>query len=156
VDTQHNDDLVGFILRAKQATYVGSGKTLLPYRLGSHDLQYHETEWAYHDSYVGENDFMGEEVVYHKGKVVWGMNYYGRIIQNEKITSAQAGKIIQHSLTKLYQEGRFLGGFINTVNEYTYRDTNQGDARYFTGKEWIEVDGEVVYSLDYHGGLIRE
>ena len=150
------DDLVKFILRAKQATYVGSGKKLLPYRLGSHDLQYHEADWAYHDSYVGENDFMGEEIVYYRGKVVWGMNYYGRILQPEKITSAQAGNVIKQSLTKMYQSGRFLGGFINTVDEYMYHDTNEGDPQYFTGKEWIEVDGEIVYSLDYHGGLIRE
>lgn len=150
------DDLVKFILRAKQATYVGSGKKLLPYRLGSHDLQYHEADWAYHDSYVGENDFMGEEIVYYRGKVVWGMNYYGRILQPEKITSAQAGNVIKQSLTKMYQSGRFLGGFINTVDEYMYHDTNKGDPQYFTGKEWIEVDGEIVYSLDYHGGLIRE
>ncbi len=150
------DDLVGFILRAKRATYVGSGKKLLPYRLGSHDLQYFETDWAYHDSYVGENDFMGEEIVYYQGKVVWGMNYYGRIIQPEKITSAQAGIIIKQSLTKMYQAGSFLGGFINPVDEYIYQDTNNGDPLYFTGKECIERDGEVVYALDYHGGLIKE
>ena len=29
-----------FIIRAKAATYVGSGQKLLPYRLGSHDLQF--------------------------------------------------------------------------------------------------------------------
>jgi hypothetical protein len=34
------DQLHDFILQAKKATYVGAGKKLLPYRLGSHDLQY--------------------------------------------------------------------------------------------------------------------
>src|SRR3972149_12065910 len=98
-----------FIVRAKQATYVGSGQKLLPYRLGSHDLQFFDGDWAYHDSYLGENDFIGEEAVYHQRKVVWAMNYFGRILKPDKITSAQAGAMIKSSLTKMYTEGRFLG-----------------------------------------------
>ncbi len=34
------DTLHAFVIRAKAATYVGSGQKLLPYRLGSHDLQF--------------------------------------------------------------------------------------------------------------------
>ena len=148
-------DLVNFILRAKQASYVGGGKSLLPYRLGSHDLQFIDGDWAYHDSYVGESDFLGEELVYYRGKVVWGMNYFGRITVPEKITSAQAGAIIQKSLSKMYQSGRFLGGFTHKVEKYTYTDTNDGDPEYFTGQEWIDIEGEIVYELVYHGGLIK-
>jgi len=149
------DELVNFILRAKRASYVGGGKTLLPYRLGSHDLQFQIADWTYHDSYFGDNDFMGEEIVYHRGIVVWGMNYFGRIIQPEKISSSQAGEVIRQSLTRMYQTGRFLGGFMYSVNEFTYKDQNEGDPLYFTGRESIEVEGQVVYSLDYHGGLIK-
>ena len=47
-------DLINFILLAKQATYVGGGNKLLPYRLGSHDLQFFKDDWASHDSYLGE------------------------------------------------------------------------------------------------------
>ena len=45
--------LYTFIIRAKAATYVGSGQKLLPYRLGSHDLQFFDGDWAYHDSLSG-------------------------------------------------------------------------------------------------------
>jgi hypothetical protein len=148
-------DLISFILLAKQATYVGGGNKLLPYRLGSHDLQFFKEDWAYHDSYLGESDFIGEEIVYHCSKVVWGMNYYGRILHPDKITSAQAGAIIQQSLSKMYQTGRFLGGFQHTVAEFSYTDTNDGDALFFTGREWIELKGEKVYQLEYHGGQVN-
>ena len=93
-----------------------------------------QDDWAYHDSYLGESDFIGEEAVYFRGKVVWGMNYFGRILHPEKITSAQAGAIIQQSLSTMYQSGRFLGGFKHTVGEFTYTDTNDGDPFYFTGR----------------------
>ena len=148
-------DLINFILLAKQATYVGGGSKLLPYRLGSHDLQFFKDDWAYHDSYLGESDFIGEEIVYYGAKVVWGMNYYGRILHPEKITSAQAGAIIQQSLSKMYQSGRFLGVFQHTIGEFSYTDTNDGDPQYFTGSEWIELNGEMVYQLVYHGGLVK-
>jgi hypothetical protein len=156
MQSYNNDELVKFILLAKQNTYVGGGMALLPYRLGSHDLQFFKDDWSYHDSYLGESDFIGEEIVYFKGKPVWGMNYFGRILQPDKFTSAQAGSIIQQSLTNMYLTGRFLGGFTHTVGEYTYTDTNDGDALYFTGREWIEHDGESVYQLVYHGGLLNQ
>ncbi len=149
------DMLQAFIVRAKAATYVGSGQKLLPYRLGSHDLQFLDGDWAYHDSYVGENDFMGEELVYYQRQVVWGMNYFGYILQPDRITSAQAGHVIKGSLTRLYAEGRFLGGFEHTIDNLCYVDTNTGSVSLFHGKEWIEREGQIAYELLYHGGLIK-
>jgi hypothetical protein len=149
-------ELETFIVQAKRATYVGSGPKLLPYRLGSHDLQFTDGTWAYHDSYVGENDFMGQEIVYDQSKVVWGMNYFGRILQPDQITSAQAGALIKSSLLKLYAEDRFLGGFEYTEGNLTYVDTNEGTVEFFTGHEWISRHGVRVYELVYHGGLIKE
>ena len=148
-------DLNQFIVRAKAATYVGSGQKLLPYRLGSHDLQFFDGDWAYHDSYLGQNDFIGEEAVYYQQQVAWAMNYFGRILDSERITSAKAGETIKESLTLMYAEGRFLGGFEHRVGEYTYSDTNEGDLTFFAGREWISRGGVVVYELVYHGGLVR-
>ncbi len=149
-------DLHEFIIRAKRATYVGSGQKLLPYRLGSHDLQFFDGDWAYHDSYLGEGDFIGQEAVYFRGKAVWAMNYFGRILKPSRITSAKAGEIIKVSLTEMYARQRFLGGFEYTEGEYTYTDTSEGDFLFFTGREWISRTGEIVYDLVYHGGLIKD
>jgi hypothetical protein len=156
MDEAQLNTLHDFIVRAKRATYVGGGPKLLPYRLGSHDLQFMEGDWAYHDSYLGESDFIGQEVVYLHGKVIWGMNYFGRIVQPERITSAQAGQIIMTSLTKMYAEGRFLGRFENPVERFRYVDTSEGDVRFFQGKEWIAHGDEIVYELVYHGGVVKD
>jgi hypothetical protein len=143
-----------FILRAKRASYVGGGQKLLSYRLGSHDLQYFDSDWAYHDSYLGDSDFIGEEAVYFRQKVVWAMNYFGRILAPD-YTSAEAGALIKTSLTKMYNEGRFLGGFQIHQGNYTYVDTSEGDLQYFTGREWITRESQKVYELVYHGGLVK-
>ncbi len=150
------EQLNAFIVRAKAATYVGGGAKSLAYRPGSHDLQFHDGQFSYLDSYFGGSDFLGQEVVYFAGKPVWAMNYYGRILQPEWITAAEAGHIIQESLEQMYHEGRFLNGFEHTTPGGTYTDTSEGDVTSFTGKEWITRQNVRVYELVYHGGLIKE
>jgi hypothetical protein len=150
------EQLTAFIVRAKAATYVGSGAPSPACRPGSHDLQYREGDFVYLDSYFGGADFIGEEVVYFQEQPVWAMNYYGRILEPTLITAAEAGQIIKASLSEMYRLGRFLGGFEYAVANSTYVDTNDGDATSFTGKEWIARQNLKVYELHYHGGLIRD
>lgn len=144
-----------FIVRAKQHTYAGDGPALLPSRLGSHDLQYAEGDWAYHDSYFGECDFIGQEIVYYQGQPVWGMNYYGVLLRPDQMSAAQAGQMIKRSLSRLYLEGRFLGAFTHQEGALRYVDQNEGDTRAFRGKEQISRDDQIVYELVYHGGLLH-
>lgn len=150
------DELSAFIVRAKAATYVGDGQPVDPCRLGSHDLRFHDKEWSYHDSYFGGSDFIGEEVVYLGDKPIWAMNYYGRILRDDLLTGAEAGQMIKASLSRLYQEGRFLGDFEYTENGLTYVDHNEGDVKFFRGRELIRRGDQTAYELDYHGGLIRD
>lgn len=149
-------DLLKFIVHAKAATYVaGSHPNVPSCRPGSHDLHYSEGELTYLDSYFGGADFIGEEVVYRGEEPLWSMNYYGRILAPEKFTAAEAGQMIQRSLSQMYKEERFLGGFEYPYGNLVYHDSNDGDVDTFNGVEWITQNGEVVYRLLYHGGLIR-
>jgi hypothetical protein len=153
--TEWFDQLNDFILQAKSATYIGSGGESPACRPGSHDLEFCRGEFRYLDSYFGGADFLGEEVVYFEGKPVWAMNYYGRILVPESITPEETGKMLKVSLSQLYQENRFLGGFEFVDGKDKYNDTNEGDVSNFKGEEWIEREGVRVYELTYHGGLIR-
>ena len=148
--------LTSFIVKAKAATYVGDGRREAPSRPGAHDLLFSEGEWAYHDSYFGGRDFIGEEVVYQGGIPVWAMNYHGRILLPDWITPAEAGETIKASLSRMYRENRFLGGFENQHGGFLYRDANEGDVESFQGRETISRQGLTVYELVYHGGLITD
>ena len=150
------EELNAFIVRAKAATYVGGGAKSLSCRPGSHDLQFHEGAFSYLDSYFGGTDFLGQEVVYWEGKPVWAMNYYGRILEPSLIAAEEAGQIIKESLSQMYKEGRFLGGFEHETQNGTYADTSEGDVTSFAGREWIVRQGVRVYELVYHGGLVKE
>ena len=149
-------ELQSFIVRAKAATYVGGGSHIPACRPASHDLQFVDGDWSYLDSYFGGTDFIGEEVIWYAGKPVWCMNYYGYILKPELITPTQAGQMIKSSLSRMYTENRFLGGFQHSEGEFTYIDTSEGEFSRFTGREWIERGGVKSYELVYHGGLIKD
>jgi len=151
-----NQSLHDFIVRAKAVTYVGDGQPINACRPGSHDLKFTDGDWFYLDSYFGGRDFIGEEVVYYQGKPVWAMNYYGRILRADLITPAQAGQVIKASLSKMYFQGRFLGGFEYQHEGFTYTDSSEGDVTSFRGRESISRLGESAYELFYHGGLILD
>ncbi len=156
MDSAFLQTLNSFIVSAKAATYVGSGQRSPSSRPGSHDLQFSQGDWSYIDSYFGGRDFIGEEVVYLAGKPIWAMNYYGHILRPDLILPEQAGQVIKASLSRLYTEGRFLGGFQYPHNGFTYIDTNEGDASSFRGREFISQGNATVYELFYHGGLILD
>jgi len=151
-----NQSLHDFIVRAKAVTYVGDGQPVNACRPGSHDLKFADGDWFYLDSYFGGRDFIGEEVVYYQGKPAWAMNYYGRILRADLITPAQAGQVIKASLSKMYFQGRFLGGFEYHHEGFTYTDSSEGDVTSFRGRESISHLGESAYELFYHGGLILD
>ena len=144
-----------FILHAKSATYVGGGAKIASCRPASHDLQFVDGEWGYLDSYFGGTDFIGQEVVWCAGDPVWAMNYHGLILRPELISPAQAGETIKASLSLMYAEKRFLGGFQHSHAGFTYFDTSAGEVARFSGREWIEREGNTAYELLYHGGLIK-
>lgn len=144
-----------FIVTAKTATYVGSGVSAAPSRIGAHDLTYEEGEWRYRDSYFGGTDFIGQEVVWRRDVPIWAMNYYGYILRPELIDAQRAGATIKAALSAMYREGRFLGGFEWQGPHGRYVDTNTGRVEQFSGIETISVGEVVAYRLDYCGGLIK-
>lgn len=146
--------LENFIIKAKSSCYVGDGVVAASCRTDSHDLEFTGGKLKYLDSYFGGTNFLGQEVVWRNDKAVWALNYYGYIVEPKLINSEQAGDIIKQSLSLLYKENRFLGGFEHNVGEYIYRDTNSGDVNRFMGTELILLNGQRVYQLDYHGGEI--
>ncbi|MFB6890656.1 DUF5680 domain-containing protein [Kitasatospora sp. NPDC056327] len=151
-----SDDLHGFVVRAKSATYAGGGGHVAPSRTNSHDLAYREGELVYRDSYFGGTDFLGQETVHLGDRPVWAMNYHGYLLTDD-ITAFTAGETVKAALTALYSEGRFLGGFRHTAGGFTYVDETTGSVDRFHGVEHIlTAAGLRAYELRYHGGRILD
>lgn len=149
------DALEDFIIRAKAATYAGSGAPAPSCRTASHDLAFADGDFSYLDSYFGGTDFAGQEAVWRDGKPVWSMGYHGRVLRDDLITGAEAGATVKAALSALYAERRFLGGFRFRHGGHDYIDIADGDYRAFFGFEEIRVREARAYELRYFGGLIR-
>ena len=76
------DDLVAFIIRARNHGYVGYAKEIKnPQRPGFKEFEhYKEGAFEYVDSYAGHFYAPGQEVVRFNGMPVWNMAYNGGML----------------------------------------------------------------------------
>ena len=75
------EQLSKFLVKAKINTYASSGeggeKILFD---ESKEFEFEEKEFKYRDRYFGFDPFIGQEIVWQNGKIIWGMNYYGKVV----------------------------------------------------------------------------
>lgn len=148
------DALAAFLRRANLRTYAADAKKVVPTQLASNDFEYHEGSWRYHDTYFGSADFIGEEIVCLDDRPVWGMNYYGGVVDpgDTKDTYAFLKRaLLQDSgnLPPVRGPAQFSDG------AWTYEHLSQGMLAHCSGTERILRDGLVVYKAEYHGGVLQ-
>lgn len=142
--------VVDFLLRAKRATYAGHGAEGDASRPASHDLAFAEGRLAYLDTYLGGERFAGEEALWEDGVPFWAMNYCGRVV-----AEGFSGDFLKAALSAAPPDKPFRGPELFRDDENTYHCRVEGDAEWFSGREWIERDGAPVYECVFHGGSIR-
>lgn len=149
------DKLSRFLSEANKNTYAGDGEKINSSRLGSYDLEFKNGDWIYHDTYFGNETFMGEEIVYFKEIPVWGANYYGGILDSsfssEEVYGFLKKALLENSLNLILVRGpeNFK------ENDFEYKNSIQGNLENFMGKEEIYISGKKAYEAVYHGGLIK-
>ncbi len=150
------NQLSKFLVKAKINTYASSGergeKILLD---GSKEFKFKEGEFRYRDRYFGFNPFIGEEIVWYKERVIWGMNYYGKIIL-EIVPPKQIYQFLQEALKKVSEDNPFRGPKKFKKDNFQYSNKIKGKIEKFEGEEKIFYKGKLVYRLIYHGGTIME
>ena len=150
------NQLSKFLESAKISTYASSGeggeKLLLD---GSKEFEFREEEIKYRDRYFGFNPFVGQEVVFQNGKIVWGVNYYGEVI-SKSIPPKQIYQFLQEALKKIPKDNPFRGPRRFKKDNFQYLNKIKGTVEKFEGEEKIFYKGKLVYGLVYHGGIILE
>lgn len=149
-DSDDIGDMIDFRIRAARNTYAGCMNETASSRFDSHDFFYEEAPWAYVDTYVGGEQFAGEEAVWKNGRAVYAMNYCGRVLHGNF-----SGNFLKEALRAASRETPFRGPEYYRAGEYTYKCKVNGDMRWFQGYEEICCHGDVVYECYFHGGLIR-
>lgn len=144
-----------FLVKAKTSTYASFGETdEKKLKDGGRELLYREAEWAYRDRYFGRSDFLGEEVVWRNGKVVWAMNYFGAILVVDLLSPGQVFHFLKKALIRVTEKQPFRGPSKFTDGRLVYSAKTKGDIFNFFGEETIHYEKELIYRLRYHGGSI--
>ena len=146
-------ELKQFLIKAKLNSY-SSGREGMKLTDGSKELTFEAHGFTYRDRYIGENPFIGEEVVWQADRVIWGMNFYGRVL-NEIVPAAQIYTFLQKAMRQVKEDRPFRGPDTFKEQDFEYRDESQGSIEEFMGVERIFYKGEEVYRLDYHGGSVK-
>ena len=147
-------ELEQFLVKAKISAYASGGDGGEGTLDGCKELTFQEDDWKYSDRYFGWNPFVGEEVVWQSDKIVWAMNYYGTVF-NEVVPAGQVYQFLQKAMNQVSEDRPFRGPRDLKEGNFEYRDESQGTLERFTGIEKIFYQGQEIYRLDYHGGIVK-
>ena len=142
--------LVEFRLEANRNTYAACMNETDSTRLNSHDFTYSNGPYTYHDTYVGGEQFAGEETIWYEGKSQYAMNYIGRAL-NQNFS----GDFLKEALRKADKKMPFRGPEYYQSGQYIYKCSVVGDFTWFQGYEEIYCDNEKVYECYFHGGIMK-
>ena len=142
--------IIGFLCRAKKETYAaGKAEEEISSRPGSHDLKYIEGNLKYIDTYLGSQNFVGEEGIWKDNCPIWSMNYSGRVLSSEF-----EGSVLHEALKNVKEDKPFRGPKVYKKDDFTYECTVNGDCSWFEGKEVIYKKDVKVYECLFHGGVV--
>ena len=144
------ESLVSFRLEANVNTYAAFMNETEPTRLDSHDYSYSNGPYTYHDTYVGGEQFAGEEAVWFEGKAQYAMNYAGRVLGQQF-----SGDFLKEALRKADRKMPYRGPEYYQSGEYTYKCKVAGDFSWFQGYEEIYCGDVKAYECYFHGGLMK-
>lgn len=144
------DQLITFRLEANVNTYAAFMNEAPSTRLDSHDFRYENGDYTYYDTYVGGEQFAGQEAIWKKGKALYAMNYMGRVLAKEF-----SGNFLKAALRAANHKMPYRGPEYFEDGEYTYKCSVNGDFTWFQGYEEIYRKDTKVYECYFHGGLTR-
>lgn len=144
------DKLIEFRLEANRNTYAAFSNEVSSTRFDSHDFRYEEGEYSYYDTYVGGEQFAGEEAIWKNGRAVYAMNYAGRVLG-----IGFSGNFLKEALRAADKTLPFRGPEYFKSGEFIYKTTVSGDINWFQGYEEIFLGNDKVYECFYHGSLLK-
>ena len=144
------EKLISFRLEASRMTYASDANLFPSTRVNSKDFRYEKGEYLYHDTYVGGEQFSGQEVIWQNKKAVFAMNYFGR-----ELKESFSSEFLKEALRAATRECPYRGPLFYQAGEYAYTTKVSGDIQWFQGVEEIYHNNLKIYECFYQGGLIK-
>lgn len=150
-DPENQEALKMFLCKAKRNGYAAkAAEEETPSRPAAHDISYREGDFFYLDTFLGGEQFAGEEGVWLNGTPLWVMNYVGRVLGE-----GFSGDFLKDALLQVPSDAPYRGPALYQDGDYTYTCSFSGDFSWYQGREEIFCQKEKVYECFFHGGKIR-
>lgn len=145
-------ELRQFLYRAKIKTYAsGIEQDTTGLREYSHDYSYEESPYHYHDSYVGNEIFSGQEIVTFDRQPIWTLSYQGRVLDTDF-----SSRFLKEALFQTTPERPFRGPVHFQKGALVYHCQIDRDLDWVIGREEVYFNEKKLYELVFHGGLLKE
>jgi hypothetical protein len=146
--------LARFLVNAKTEGYAsGVESRIRKLPDGGQEASFTEGDYAYRDRWYGDSQFSGEEIVHHKSKPVWSMNFYGWTEGTH--IPAEFPKFHKAALRRVTAETPFRGPAFYQEGDFAYTNDVTGSIHNFSGVERVFYQGKEIFRLLYHGGDLR-
>ena len=145
------NDLIQFIIDTRKKTYA-SGKKPKISKAKSYFVKkdFFEYQDVYYDQ---ETIFQGQEVLFKNEVPIWSFSYRGIIEGNKNIY--ETFNVLRKILRKYTSKVRFYSPFDVQLENWKYICNAKGSFDNFLGKEEIYHNKELVYHMNYFGGIIK-
>ncbi|MEM4835204.1 MAG: DUF5680 domain-containing protein [Ferroplasma sp.] len=148
------EEVIKFLGEARIKGYA-SGKAYSPGRIeGFKEFSYADGKLKYTDMYSGSIFFSGQETIFDNNTPVWGMVYYGGIL-NDDYDASEVYDFLRKALRDIPADLPLRGKEIFSGTKFVYKNSVQGDIWHFIGYEEIEHMENTIYELHYSGGYIE-
>ncbi|MGL5151933.1 MAG: DUF5680 domain-containing protein [Clostridium sp.] len=137
-----------FLIEAKQ-----NGRQAESCRPNSKDNTFKKYEYYYYSSLIGNDNFIGQDVVWKSEKPFWAMNYSSKNL-TANIPSGFS-YFLRNALSNATTDNPFRGPNYFEENDFVYECTYTGDIASFIGEEIVRYNGEIIYKLSFHGGELN-
>lgn len=145
-----NEEIIDFLCKAKKYTYAGKGIETKASRPNSHDLEFIEGKFKYYDTYLGGEQFSGEEALWKDDNPIWSMNYVGRVLGD-----GFSSDFLKEALSLVPKENPYRGPVIYQNGPFKYHCIISGEFEWYQGYEEIYFNNNKTYECFFHGGSIK-
>ncbi|MFA7117943.1 MAG: DUF5680 domain-containing protein [Sphaerochaetaceae bacterium] len=150
------NELRRFLVKAKQLTYASGNESIKTKENdNSTTLIFEDGDFKYHDNYFGGEPYGGREVVFYHGEPVYMMVYYGFVAKDASDIN-NVYSVLQKALSLIPEDHPYRGPIEFKEGDYQYSNEYHGEVDNFSGQEFIEHNGKIIYEASYIGGLVDQ
>ena len=142
-----------FLVEAKKNSYNGRNKKVQSSKPNSDDFTFKKYDYYYLDSHIGKQRFIGQEVIWKDERSFWGMNYAGKLLNND--IPRGFSDFLSEALSRVSEDAPYRGPKSFRKSDFEYQCLWNGEVDSFKGEEFISYKGTPIFKLDFHGGTIR-